>query len=126
MLRFARLLPVLAVAGCLMHHAAEAPNDPNVITFEQIAASGEATILDVIKKLHAEYLRDRGETSISASTRDVPVVFLNHQEFGPLSTLNDFPAQDIEEVHFFPWHDAVIKFGRKYSGGVVQLITRVD
>jgi hypothetical protein len=126
MLRFVRLLPVLAVTGCLLHHAAAAPDDPNVITFEQIAASGETTILDVITKLHAEYLRDRGQTSIISGTRDVPVVFLNQQEYGPLSTLNDFPAHDIEEVHFFPWHDAMIKFGRKYGGGVVQLITRVD
>jgi glutaredoxin len=126
MLRFARLLPILAVAGCVLYHSAAEPTDPNVITFEQIEATGGNTILEVIAKLHAEYLRDRGRTSISSNSRDVPVVFLNQQEYGALSTLSDFAAHDIEEVRFFPWHDAVIKFGRKYGGGVIQLITRVD
>jgi hypothetical protein len=126
MLRFARLLPILAVTGCLLHHAAEGAGDPNVITFDEIAASGETNMLDVISKLHKEYLRDRGKSSISSTTRDVAVVFLNEQEYGPLSSLQDFPAHQVEEVHFFPWHDAVIKFGRKYGGGVIQIITRVD
>ena len=104
----------------------QASPDPNVITFEQISAAGELTIYDVIVKLHAEYLRDRGPTSINQSTRDVPVVFLNDQEYGSVATLTNFPAHDIEEVRFFPWHEAVTKFGRQYSGGVIQLITRVD
>lgn len=126
MLRYARPLLMLAAAGCAFHHTPAAQQDPNVITFEQIQASGGTTILDVISRLHADYLRDRGPTSMNARTRDVAVVFLNQQEYGALSTLADFPANDIEEVHFFPWDDALIKFGRKYGGGVIQLITRVN
>lgn len=126
MLRYAQLLLVFAATGCALHHAPSAPADPNLITFEQIQAAGGITILDVITKLHSEYLRDRGPTSMSGGGRDVAVVFLNQQEYGPLSTLDEFPANDIEEVRFFPWHDALIKFGRRYGGGVIQLITRVN
>jgi hypothetical protein len=103
-----------------------APQNPNVITFEEIDSAAEPTIYDVIVKLHAEYLRDRGSMSITSTTRDVAVVFLNEQEYGAVSTLNEFQSHDIEEVRFFPWHDAVTRFGKKYSGGVIQLITRVD
>jgi hypothetical protein len=53
-------------------------------------------------------------------------VFLNQQEYGAISTLHDISSRDIEEVHFIPWHEAVTRFGRKYSGGIIQLITRVD
>jgi hypothetical protein len=126
MRRLALLLLVFAGTGCALHHTPPNLRNPNVITFEEIDSASEATIYDVIVKLHAEYLRDRGPTSISSSSRDVAVVFLNQQEYGALSTLGDFQAHDIEEVRFFPWHDAVTKFGRKYSGGVIQLITRVD
>jgi len=126
MKRLARLLLLLVFSGCALHHTTAVAPNPNVITFEQIDSAAEPTIYDVIVKLHAEYLRDRGATSISSSKRDVAVVFLNEQEYGALSSLADFQSRDIEEVRFFPWHDAQTKFGRKYSGGVIQLITRVD
>jgi outer membrane cobalamin receptor len=54
------------------------------------------------------------------------VVFLNDQAYGALSTLNDFPARNIEQVRFFPGHEAATRFGPKYGGGVIQLITRID
>jgi hypothetical protein len=126
MRHLARLLLIIAVGGCGFHRTSEVAPNANVITFEEITASGGLTILDVISKLHPEYLRDRGGTSITSSTRDVAVVFLNDQEYGALSALNDFPAHNIEEVRFVAGHEAVVKFGPKYSGGVIQLITRVD
>lgn len=126
MRRLVLLLLMVAGGGCRFHRAPELSPNANVITFDEINAAGELTIYDVIVKLHSEYLRDRGQTSMNLSTRDVPVVFLNDQEYGALSTLNNFPAHDINEVRFFPWHEAVTKFGRKYEGGVIQLITRVD
>ena len=126
-MRVARLVPfALVVCGCALHHVAPGSRDPDVITWAEISASNETTILGVIQKLHAEYLRDRGQVGIASGSRDVPVVFLNDQEYGAISTLGEFPAHDIEQVRFYPWHDALIKFGRKYGGGVIQLITRVD
>jgi hypothetical protein len=126
MLRIAGLLLIGGLSACTFHRSAEAPTDPNVITFEQIQAADEPTIYGVISKLHAEYLRDRGPVSGSSSARDVPVVFLNQQEYGAISTLSQFASRDIAEVHFIPWNEALTKFGRQYGGGVIQLITRVD
>ena len=126
MKRFIRLLLIVAVTGCALHHTSTGAQHPNVITFEEIDSSGEANIYDVIVKLHAEYLRDRGPTSAVSSTRDVAVVFLNEQEYGAIGTLSSFQAHDIEEVHYYAGPDAVTKFGRRYGGGVIQLITRVD
>ncbi len=126
MLRLAGLLLVGGLTACAFHRNTQSPKNANVITFEEIEASGEPEIYDVIARLHAEYLRDRGGTSILSNTRDVPVVFLNEQEYGAISTLHEISSRDIEEVHFIPWHEAVTRFGRKYSGGIIQLITRVD
>ena len=99
--RVVRLLLIFAVTGCALHHTASEPKNPNVITFEEIDSSGEATIYDVIMKLHAEYLRDRGPTSAVSGKRDIAVVFLNEQEYGAIGTLSSFQARDIEEVHYF-------------------------
>ncbi len=124
--RVVGLLLIFAVTGCALHHTSAGLRNPNVITYEEIDSSGEANIYDVIAKLHAEYLRDRGPTSAVSNSRDRAVVFLNAQEYGAISTLSSFQAHDIEEVHYFSGPDAVTKFGRRYGGGVIQLITRVD
>jgi hypothetical protein len=124
--RVIRLLLIFTVAGCALHHTSAGLRNPNVITFEEIDSSGEANIYDVIMKLHAEYLRDRGPTSAVTGDHDIAVVFLNEQEYGAIGTLSSFPAHDIEEVRYFSGPDAVTKFGRRYGGGVIQLITRVD
>ncbi len=124
--RVVRLLLIFAVSGCALHHTSTGLKNPNVITYEEIDSSGEANIYDVIAKLHAEYLRDRGPTSAVSGKRDIAVVFLNEQEYGAIGTLSSFQAHDIEEVRYFSGPDAVTKFGRRYGGGVIQLITRVD
>jgi hypothetical protein len=126
MKRIIRLLLIFAVTGCALHHTSAAHGNPNVITFDEIDSSGETTIYDVIVKLHAEYLRDRGPISAISGSHDIAVVFLNDQEYGAIGTLGSFQACDIEEVRYFSGPDAVTKFGRRYGGGVIQLITRVD
>ena len=125
-IRVIRLLLIFAVTGCALHHTSTAAQHPNVITYEEIDSSGESNIYDVIVKLHAEYLRDRGPTSAVSDTRDVAVVFVNQQEYGAIGTLSSFQARDIAEVRYYSGTDAVTKFGRRYGGGVIQLITRVD
>jgi hypothetical protein len=125
-IRVIRLLLIFTVTGCALHHTSTSTQHPNVITYEEIDSSGESNIYDVIVKLHAEYLRDRGPTSAVSGTRDIAVVFVNDQEYGAIGTLSSFQAHDIAEVRYYPGTDAVAKFGRRYGGGVIQLITRVD
>jgi hypothetical protein len=117
----------LALSSACVFHGDPAPQtDPNVITRDEIEAAGAVTIWDVITKYHAEYLRDRGRLSIRSTARDVAQVFLNEVVYGAIQSLQDIPARDIEEVHYFPGTEALIKFGRAYGGGVIQLKSRVQ
>lgn len=118
------LLIALLGAGCV-HRArlADVPN-PNVITEDELRDAQGNTIYDVIAKLRPQYLRDRGPIALTGGARDVATVFLNTEEYGPIASLRDFPATDIEEVRYFSGIDAVTKFGRYYGTGVIQLISR--
>jgi hypothetical protein len=51
-------------------------------------------------------------------------VFLNDQEYGPISLMRDLPAGHFSEVRYYSGIDAVTKFGRYYGTGVIQLISR--
>jgi len=98
----------------------------NVITREQIEATGASNIYDVIARLHSDFLRDRGRVSIKMDTHDRAVVFLNDQEYGIPETMRNFPAGRVEQVRFFGGSDAVARFGSQYGGGVIQLISRTQ
>ena len=115
------------LTACGLHRVAQSPSDDrNVITAEEIEATHEPVIYDVIARLHGEYFRDRGATSVYGSSHDVAVVFLNNQFFGPIASLKTLASSDFEMVRFYSGPDAAIKFGKVYGGGVIQLISRVD
>lgn len=118
---------VILNAGCAMHRVGPGTDqNADIISRQAILATGEPVMYGVIAKLHAEYLRDRGKTSVTMDSRDVAVVFLDNQEYGPIATLRQVPAPGIAEVRYYRGNDAVIKFGKGYGGGVIQLISRVD
>ncbi len=113
--------------ACALHRGAgNSGHDPNVITADEIEATHESVMYDVIARLHSEFLRDRGATSLMGSDRDVATVFINQQAFGPVSSLKTLAARDFEEVRYIAGHDAVIRFGKAYGGGIIQLISRVE
>jgi hypothetical protein len=128
-------LPISAgfIAGCLVALAACHPHRPtevgtsslrNVITQDQIDSSRAANIYDVITKLHGEFLRDRGRTSLRMNQHERAVVFLNDQEYGILETMRNIPIGRISEIRYFSGPDAVNRFGAQYGGGVVMLVSR--
>ena len=96
----------------------------NVITRQEIDSTEATNIYDLIARLHADYLKDRGKISIKTNTHDRAVVFLNDQEYGILETMRNIPCSRVEEVRFFSGPDAVARYGAQYGGGVVLLISR--
>ena len=96
----------------------------NVITQEQIDSTSAANVYDLIARLHADFLKDRGKTSIKTNQRDRAVVFLNDQEYGIPETLRNLQPDRFMEIRYFSGTDASSKFGSQYGGGVIQLISR--
>lgn len=96
----------------------------NVITEEEIDSAKASNVYELIARLHAEFLRDRGRVSLRGNTRERAVVFINDQEYGIPESMRNLPPERFSEIRFFPGIDAVVRFGAQYGGGVIQLISR--
>lgn len=126
MRRARQCLPVIlliAAVSCA-HPGTAGESNRKLITEEEILSINATTAYDVIARLRAEYLRNRGPTSLMLPSRSQPVVFLNEQLYGSLDMLKEVRSSDLAEIRFYDGPDAITKFGSQYSGGVIQLVTR--
>lgn len=98
----------------------------DTITREEIETSNASNVYELVNRLRAEYLRDRGPASLRSNQRSRAVVFMNDQEYGILETMRNIPISHIAEIRFYSGIDAVAKYGSQYGGGVVLLISRVE
>ena len=96
----------------------------NVITQEQIDASGASNVYDVIARLRGNFLNDRGRVSLRTNKHSRAIVFLNDQEYGIPETMRNIPPNRVAEIRYYPGTDALARFGAQYGGGVILLISR--
>lgn len=96
-----------------------------LITEDEIDASRAANAFEAIQKLRANFLTYRGETSFDKSkSQPYPTVYLDGQEFGPMSTLRNIPASQIATIRLYRSWEATTKFGTGNMGGVIAVTTR--
>lgn len=128
MLRLRHVAVITLGFSLACHPPASAPHGASqyVIPRQQIEQVQARSIYDVIVRLHAEFLNNRGRITLRNNEQSRAVVFLNEQEYGALESMRDIPPDRIEEVRFFPGPDAVTRFGAQYGGGVIQLRSRVE
>src|SRR5688572_7866112 len=71
-------------------------SDTQFISEEEIEASRGTNAFEVIRKVRANFLTYRGETSLNRSaSRPYPTVYLDDQQFGSIETLRTIPAAQI-------------------------------
>jgi hypothetical protein len=100
-------------------------SDPQIITEEEVEASRGATAYEVIQKLRANFLSYRGETSFDKrKSQPYPMVYVDGQEFGPLSSLRSIPAAQVSVIRLYRSWEATTKFGTGNMGGVIAITTR--
>jgi len=120
----ASLFLSIAAAGCHQQSGTGGHSSRNVISQEEIDSSNASNMYDLIARLRADFLKDRGAVSIKTNQRERAVVFLNDQEYGILETMRNIPIGRISEVRYYTGIEAVGKFGSQYGGGVVLLVSR--
>ena len=99
--------------------------DPQLITEEEVEASRAPTAYEVIQKLRANFLSYRGETSFNRnSSQPYPTVYLDGQQYGPLSILRNIPASQVSTIRLYRSWEATTKFGTGNMGGVIAVTTR--
>ncbi len=126
-------LRVFLVSGLLVATFGCAPTqtvsrrgqDNQLITEEEIEASRAPTAYDVVQKLRANFLSNRGETSFDKrKSQPYPTVYVDGQEFGPLSSLRTIPASQVATIRLYRSWEATTKFGTGNMGGVIAVTTR--
>ena len=125
----ARLVIALTLAvatGC--SHSRLGPGEvfnSQVITEDEIVASRASNAYEVIHKLRANFLTNRGQTSFNRSqSNPYPTVYIDDQEFGPISTLSSIPAAQISMIRLYRVSEANAKYGTHNLSGVIAIFTR--
>jgi hypothetical protein len=121
------LLIVLAGAalGCTAPKTGADPADSHIITRDEIEGSRAATAYDAIQKLHPNFLSYRGETSLQTkNSQPYPTVYVDGQEFGPISSLRSIPASQVATIRLYRSWEATTKYGTGNMGGVIAVTTR--
>jgi hypothetical protein len=104
--------------------AGTAAGPRNVITTQQIEATGRSNAYEVVQQLRPEWLRGRGATSFTNTEAGTPAVFLNTARHGTLEVLRNMPLPEIREIRYLTGPEATQLFGTGVSGGVIQVILR--
>ncbi|HEU4748217.1 MAG TPA: Plug domain-containing protein [Gemmatimonadaceae bacterium] len=100
-------------------------SDSQVITEEEIDASNAANAFEVIRKLRANFLAYRGETSVTAGrSTPYPTVYVDGQQYGPIESLRTIPASQISLIRLYRSWEATTKYGTGNMGGVIAISTR--
>jgi hypothetical protein len=124
--RWVIALPLVIAAGC--SHPRLGPGEvfnSQVITEDEIIASRASNAYEVIHKLRANFLTNRGETSFNrGQSKPYPTVYLDDQEFGPISTLASIPAAQISMIRLYRVSEANAKYGTHNLSGVIAIFTR--
>ena len=121
------LLLTSACAGGGTMRVAGAPNlgtgSRDVIL---VANHPEVQTLDVyqaVRRLRPFFLQSRGPTSVNLQQSNRLVVFLDDVPMGDVRELTSIQARDIREIRYMSPSEAVIRYGRRFAGGIIRLTT---
>ena len=96
-----------------------------LITEDEVEASRGSDAFEVIQRLRANFLTYRGETSLNKNrSQPYPTVWVDGQEYGPISALRAIPASQIATIRLYRSWEATTKFGTGSMGGVIAITTR--
>ena len=101
-------------------------SNPEIISQQEVVNSRGLTAYDVIRKVHANFLSYRGENSFIDKGASMPMVFMDDQVYGPVSTLRNIPATQIAEIRLYRSWEAVLKYGTGLPAGAISIKTRLD
>jgi hypothetical protein len=127
MLRMLRWWVVgFAIAACARSSAtaAEGATDRDVITEQEIASSGALNAYDAVQKLRANFLSDRGKTTILGRTSSKPTVFLDGVQFGEIQSLRSISATTVQSIRMYRSYEAQQRYGYGVTGGAIEVTTK--
>jgi hypothetical protein len=98
--------------------------DPNVISQQELSSVPASNLYDLVEKLRPNFLRARGQTSISLSGSEYPTVYLDGRSYGDLASLRSIIPNQVRQVRYYSSADAAARFGMQNSSGVIDVTSR--
>jgi len=113
------------MAACLGTSPAGRPaRDRRLVSRADIEAAQVESAYDLVKRYRSDFLRSRGQTSLTQRSSPYAAVFLDDLEYGSIESLRQIPADQINEIRFYEATEAQTKFGSGRMGGVIAVSTR--
>ncbi len=122
---FAGVILPICLGACSLRRAGTEENiDSQMISRREIVASTAVTAYEAIQKLRANFLSNRGRTTLSSSTSSYPTVYVDGLPYGTLSSLRTIPAEQVDEIRLYRGWEATTKYGTGNMAGVIAVTTR--
>ena len=111
-----------------------APSENQVITLEQITASGATTAWEALRRTVTGYtfresgsgtplrIDHRGRSSLSLSER--PIILLDGVRMNDIRVLEQIPASDLSSIEVIRGINATTLYGTNANNGVISIRTR--
>jgi hypothetical protein len=91
---------------------------PDTITSEELVATGLTNLLEAVRKSRPSWLQTRPVLAPGLTTI---TVFKGTQRLGTLDQLSNMPVNGVNEVRFYVGSEAVVRYGRGYGVGVIEV-----
>jgi hypothetical protein len=121
-----RMLPILALllisAGCAPNGISGIRRERDVIREEEILDSGARNALDLVQTRRPQWLRVRGNQSLSLAPES-PTVYFNNTRMGPSETLRGIALASVQSVRFVSPAQANLRWGTGNSHGAIVIST---
>jgi hypothetical protein len=124
-MRTALVVGMVALIVACSSAAKGTSRDRMIIRSDEIATIQATNAYDIVSKLRGSFLRSRGPTSTRNVTSPPEImVFIDGVEAGPVDqSLRQIPASEVREIRLYSATDAVTKYGTRFNGGVIDVLT---
>lgn len=98
--------------------------ESSVLTADEIARSGATNAYDAVRKLRANFLASRGETSLGGAASNAPTAYVDGILLGEPTALRGIPAGQVASVRVYRAWEAQMRFGNGNLSGVIEVTTK--
>src|SRR3982751_3742420 len=105
------LLPAVCLAACVKASNSPESAQRDLITEEEIAASHAINAFEAVQKLRANFLSDRGKTTILGRSPSKPTVYVDGVEFGDIQSLRSISATVVQSIRLYRAYEAEQRYG---------------
>ncbi len=130
-MRHQRLLPlsvVLVFLGCGASSvdAEQRPRSsgPDQLTSSDLVVRDYDNVLDAIRALRPNWLRDRGQISLTRPSAGQVIIYMDGTRVGGPDFLRRVQVHDVSLLRYLNASDATNRFGTGHAGGVIMVTTK--